>query len=531
MKLRLTVLALAAGLSLAVAVAADAKTFRYATGADLLGLDPHSNNEGPTNAMKGNLYEGLLHRRPDLSLNPSLATEWQQTAPDVWRFKLRQGVKYHLGQDFTADDVVFSFARQSQATSDMAYAVASIKEVRKIDSHTVELVTKGPDPVLLQNLPLFYIMSKSWVEQNNAGTVERGAGKTNYPNVNANGTGPFRVVERVPDTRTVLEPNAVWWGNATRETNITRAVFQPIGNAATRVAALLSGEMDLIYPLPLQDVDRIKAQGGVQVMQGPELRTIFLGFDQWRDESLDMPGSKKNPFKDVRVRKAFYQAIDINAIQRVVMRGASAPTASMVAPGIQGFVEDLNKRLPFDPDGAKKLLAEAGYPNGFPVTLDCPNDRYVNDEAICLAVVPMIKRIGIDIKLNAQTRSKHFNKISLTEGNVTSFYLLGWTPGSYDSLNALMNLMTLSNRGAGHGEYNSGRYNNARVNELTDLIKVEVDQVKRNAMIREAFKIHQDEVGHIPLHQQALAWGVRDSVAKAWQRPFDDVDLRFIVMK
>jgi peptide/nickel transport system substrate-binding protein len=529
MTLRLA--ALAAGLALTLAAPAEAKTFRYATGSDLLGLDPHSNNHGPTNAMKGNLYEGLLHRRPDLTQRPSLATEWQQTAPDLWRFKLRQGVTFHLGQPFTADDVVFSFRRQAQPTSEMSYAVASIQEIRKIDDFTVDIVTKGPDPVLLQNLPLFFIMSRSWVEQNNAFAVERGAGKTNFPNLTENGTGPYRVVERVPDTRTVVEPYAAWWGNAARESNVTRAVFQPITNPATRVAALLSGEMDLVYPVPLQDVDRIRSTSGVQVLQGPELRTIFLGFDQWRDELLDMPGSKKNPFKDARVRRAFFQAIDINGIHRIVMRGASQPTALMIAPGIQGFAEDLNKRLPYDPEAARKLLAEAGYPTGFPVTLDCPNDRYVNDEAICLAVVPMIKRIGIDIKLNAQTQAKHFNKIGRTESNNTSFYMLGWTPGSYDALNMLMNITTPERLGAGHGEWNSGRYDNARVNELTEKIKTETDQKKRNEMIREAFKIHQDDVGHIPLHQQALAWGVRDTVAKVWQRPFDDVDLRYVTMK
>jgi peptide/nickel transport system substrate-binding protein len=244
---------------------------------------------------------------------------------------------------------------------------------------------------------------------------------------------------------------------------------------------------------------------------------------------MDMPGSGKNPFLDVRVRKAFYQAIDIEAIHRVVMRKASKPTGLMIAEGINGFQPDMNKRFPYDPAAARKLLADAGYAKGFPVTFDCPNDRYVNDEAICLAIVPMLKRIGIDAKLNAQTKSLHFEKIGRKQDYNTSFYMLGWTPGSYDAHNPLVQLMSLD--GEGQGTWNSGRYSNPRIEELTDLIGGETDVNKRNEMIREAFKIHQDEVGHIPLHQQALAWGIGDRVKEVKQRPHNDVDLRYVTMK
>ena len=201
----------------------------------------------------------------------------------------------------------------------------------------------------------------------------------------------------------------------------------------------------------------------------------------------------------------------------------------MIAPGINGFDKALNDRYPYDPEASKKLLAEAGYPKGFPVTLDCPNDRYVNDEAICLAVVPMLKRIGIDIKLNAQTKSLHFDKIGAKTNYNTSFYMLGWTPGSYDALNLLENIITLD--GKGQGTWNSGRYTNPRVEELTDLIRVETNQQKRNAMISEAMKIHKEDFGHLPLHQQALAWGVANTVAEVKQRPQNDVDLRYVTMK
>ena len=201
----------------------------------------------------------------------------------------------------------------------------------------------------------------------------------------------------------------------------------------------------------------------------------------------------------------------------------------MIAPGIVGFQEDLNTRFPYDPEAAKTLLAEAGYPDGFPVTFDCPNDRYVNDEAICTAIVPMLERIGIQVTPNFQTKSLHFDKIGGKQGNETSFYMLGWTPGTFDAFNMLQNIVTMHPEG--HGTWNSGHYENPRVEELTLLIQQETDEDKRNAMIREAFQIHYDEVGHIPLHQQALAWGVAETVAEVKQRPQNDVDLRYVVMK
>jgi len=525
------VAALGAASMISVSAVAQDKVFRYATTGDILGLDPHANNEGPTNAMKGNIYGRLIHRLPDLSLEPDLATEWSLADDGVtWTFKLREGVTFHSGNPFNADDVLYSFERQKQENSELSFVLSSIKEARKVDDYTVELVTDGPDPILLLNMPNFYIVDQEYMEENDAFEVVKGAGKTNFANTHANGTGPFKVVEWVQDNRLVLEPNEDWWNQENRTDNIDQAVFTPIANDATRVAALLSGEIDLMYPVPLQDIARLSSDPDVEVLEGPELRTIFLGMDQWRDESLDMPGSGKNPFLDQRVREAFAHAIDLEAIKRVVMRGASTPTGLMIAPGIRGFQEDMNEPYAYDPDRSKELLAEAGYADGFPVTLDCPNDRYVNDEAICTAVVPMLERIGIDVTLNAQTKSLHFNKIGQSEGNNTSFYMLGWTPGTYDAHNALQNLMTMD--GESQGTWDSGRYSNPRVEELTDQIAVEVDPDKRNALIREAFQIHKDDVGHLPLHQQALAWGIRDdTVESVAQRPNNDVDLRTVVLK
>ena len=521
--------AFVAGLMGTTAIAQE-KVFRYSTTGDVLGLDPHNNNEGPTNTMKSNLYGRLIHRAGDLSLHPDLAVSWEAKSDTVWEFKLREGVSFTNGNPFNADDVLYSFKRQTQEASDMAFALSSVADIRKVDDFTIEIETKGPDPILLLNMPNFYIVDEEFMEENGAFEVVKGAGHTNFANTNVNGTGPFKLVEWVQDNRVVVAPNENWWGHADRTDNFDQAIFTPIGNDATRVAALLSGEIDMMYPVPLQDIARLDADPNVSVLQGPELRTIFLGFDHWRDELMDMPGSGKNPFKDVRVRQAVAHAIDTTAIQRVVMRGASTPTGLMIAPGINGFQEDMNTPYAHDPDKAKALLEEAGYPDGFPVTLDCPNDRYVNDEAICTSVVPMLERVGINVTLNAQTKSLHFNKIGTAESNNTSFFMLGWTPGSYDAYNPLQNLMTMD--GDGHGSWNAGRYSNPEVEALTAEIAVTVDEAKRNELIRKAFKIHYDDVGHFPLHQQALAWGMRsDTIESIVQRPFNDVDLREVVMK
>ncbi len=493
-------LALACGLSLAA-------TLRVANQGDALSMDPHSLNESLQLSFTGNLYEPLVARGRKLELVPGLATSWTMVSPTVWRFELRKGVSFHDGTPFTADDVVFSFKRAAADGSDMKSYTAPIKEVRKTGESTVEIETAAPFPILPDTLTTLFVMSRKWCEENKATVpVDRRKGVENTASFKANGTGPYRLKERQPGSRTVVVRNPRYWGPV--EGNADEVIFTPIGNDATRVAALLSGEVDVMEPAPLQDVDRLRANPNLKVMQGPELRTIFLGMDQKRDELLFSSVKGKNPFKDVRVRKAFYQAIDIETIKSRVMRGAATPTGLMVAPGIKGFVPELNKRLPHDPEAARKLLAEAGYPNGFEVGMNCPNDRYVNDGEICQAVAANLARIGIKVNLQTEGKGTYFPKILSRN---TSFYLLGWTPGTYDSHNPLIAVMATP-ADKGQGQFNLGSYSNPKVDELTLKVQGETDQARRNAMIREAFEIHAGEVGHIPLHQQALAWAMKKNV-------------------
>jgi peptide/nickel transport system substrate-binding protein len=508
MNLRKTAAAMLVAGALAVAGAASAQTVRIGNQGDALSMDPHSLNESLQLSVTGNVYEPLVGRDSKLGLTPALATSWRQTSPTVWRFELRRNVTFHDGTPFTADDVVFSFARASGDGSDMKSYTNDVKEVRKINDFVVEIETKAPFPILPDVISLLYIMSKKWSEDNQATRpVDRRKGIENAASFRANGTGPFRLRERQPNVKTTFQRNGNYWGKI--EGNVINVEYTPIGNDSTRVAALLSGQVDVIEPVPLQDVARINASGKTKVMQGPELRTIFLGMDQKRDELLYSNVKGKNPFKDKRVRQAFYQAIDIQGIQRTVMRGASAPTALMVGPGINGFDPALNTRLPFDPEASRKLLAEAGYPNGFEVSMNCPNDRYVNDGNICEAVAANLARVGIKINLQAETKGTYFPKILRRD---TSFYMLGWTPGTYDSHNALNALMRCVDD-KGSGQFNLGSYCNPKVDELTLKIQSETDKAKRDAMIREAFKLHADDIGHLPLHQQALAWGVANNVS------------------
>jgi len=504
---------------------AHAVTLRVANVGDVQSMDPHSLNETLQLSFTASVYEPLVGRDKKMNLIPLLATKWTQKTPTVWRFDLRRGVKFHDDTPFSADDVVFSLKRAADPGGDMRGYTSSFKEVRKVDDHTVEIETTAPNPILPDVLTNVYMMSKKWCEDNKALVpVDRRKGVENTASFKANGTGPFRLKERQPSTRTVLVRNFNYWDKP--ETNLDEVVFTPIGNDATRVAALLSGELDVMEPVPLQDVERVRSAGKFTVLQGPELRTIFLGMDQKRDELLFSSVKGKNPFKDRRVRQAFYQAIDIEAIKTRVMRNAATPTALMVGPGVRGFQPDMNKRLPYDTEAAKKLLAEAGYPNGFEVGMNCPNDRYVNDGQICQAVVASLARISVKVNLQTETKVSYFPKILRRD---TSFYLLGWTPSTGDSHDALSALIATPND-KGQGTFNLGSYSNPKLDELTQKIQSETDEKKRNDYIREAFKLHQDDVGHIPLHQQALAWGFSNKVSLT-QLPDNRMFFKWVMLK
>ncbi len=511
--------ALAAGLGLAAAPASAQQTLRWAFQGNLNTLDPYGINETTTLGLQGNVYEGLTKRDKDLKIIPGLAERWEVLdGAKRWRFHLRKGVKFHNGNDFNADDVIFSMQRVMANNSQLSSRIPPGTTAQKIDDHTVDFILTAPNPILHYSWDTWYIMDKEWTEANNAQIPPAPQATTpGFATLNTNGTGPFKVTEHQLGVRTVFEKNPNWWG--TVEHNLDRVIFTPITSAPTRVAALLSGEVDVIDPVPLQDVPRINQSANARVLEGPEVRTIYLGFDQMRDELTASSVKGKNPFKDKRVRQAFYQAIDIEAIRRQVMRGAATPASSLISPLYFPPITQIN-RLPFDIAAANRLLDEAGYPrqggaNGirFEVDLDCPNDRYVNDGPICQAVTAMLARVGVKVNLQAVPRAQFFAKVNSPVYN-TPFYLLGWTPGTGDAHNVLNDLMHCRkpDGSGGRGQFNNGGYCNPKVDDLTARVLVESDPAKRDAMILEAFKILHEDVGYIPLHQQALAWGVARNV-------------------
>lgn len=519
--------ALTLGVGLAYAV--QAKTLHWAYQGDVDSLDPMSLNETFTKGFQNAFYEALVAYDKDLKLIPALATKWENPEPTKWIFHLRHDVKFHDGSPFTAEDVVFSWKRSLTPGSDFKTFGSLATDVKKIDDYTVEVITPRPNPILPRDWVFLYMMSKTWAEKNHtteAANVKNGA--NNYARLHEDGTGPFTVVERHPDVKTTLKRFDDYW-DKNIPTNVTDIVFQPITQESTRVAALISGEMDLVMPVPVQDWPRLETEPDVRILNKPETRAIFIGMDQHRDELLFSNVKGKNPFKDKHVREAIVLSVDTNVINQKVMRGAAKPLGTLIAASVNGYDESFGKPYKPNPTKAKQLLAQAGYPNGFSVQLDCPNDRYVNDEKICQAVAGMLARVGIKIDLLAQTKSKYFGKVLQQGGNKTSMYLLGWAPATTDAEKTLTDIVACRDKATAAGQFNLGGYCNKNIDALIAKIGVETDQPKRNAMIKTAFTLLRDDYGYLPLHQQPLSWGVKKGI-KLDQRADDVLDMRTLVM-
>jgi peptide/nickel transport system substrate-binding protein len=504
---RLRLAALAA--CLIAALAADAKTLRYSSQGDITTLDPHANNEGFTNAYLDGVYEPLVTRGKDLKVEPCLAVSWQALNPTTTRFKLRPDVKFHDGAPFTSDDVVFTIQRVLSDTSNFKPYLAGVKEAKAVDALTVDIITEGPAPVLIGQLTEVRIMNRAWSSQHGVQKPQDYKKlEETYASRNANGTGPYIVRTREPDVKTVAVANSNWWGK--REGNVDELVYLPIKSDATRTAALLTGEIDFMLDPAPQDIPRMKQDAKIKIVEGNENRTIFLGMDQWRDELMYSSVKGRNPFKDKRVREAFQDAIDVNVLKTQVMRGLSIPTAVMFAPQVAGYQKDLDKPKAADLERAKKLLADAGYPQGFEVTLDCPNNRYINDEKLCVAIAGMLARANVKVRVNAMPRAQYFPKIQNYD---TSFYMLGWGVPTFDSQYAVQSLMRTVVPKTADGDYNLGKYSNPKVDEAIDKLKTEVDPAKRAELTRVALVQHMADVGHIPLHHQVIPWAMRANVS------------------
>jgi peptide/nickel transport system substrate-binding protein len=522
MKRSLSVLCLAA----LVSTLTSAQTLRWASQGDAQTMDPYSQNELLTNAMNGQVYETLVSRGKTMALEPALATEWQQPSPLLWRFKLRPNVKFHDGGAFSADDVVFSVLRAKEASSDIGVYANAVGMPKAIDKLTVEFTLASVNPIFLQHLSLLPIMSRAWAEKNKATKpLDFKNKEEGYASFNANGTGPFMLVSRQPDVKTVYRRFPGWWGKF--EGNVQEVVYTPIKSDATRVAALMSGEIDLVLDPAPQDLPRLRNTSGVKVIDGPENRMLFIGMDQSRDELLYSSVKGKNPFKDQRVRQALYQAIDIETIKTKLMRGQAAPTGG-ITPSPLGSYNDpeLEKRLPYDLSAAKKLMAEAGYPQGFEVTLDCPNNRYINDEELCQTLAAMWARLNVKIRVNAMPRSAYFPKVQKYD---TSMYMLGWGGAITDAETIITPVLRGRGEG-GIGSWNFGGAKDDKFEELAIASSKEADPKKREQLIKAALKRHNELVLNIPLHRQVIPWAVRANV-EAVHRPDNWLEWRWASVK
>ena len=494
-----------------VSTAADARSLTWARTGDALTLDPHAQNEGPTHSFSHQIYEPLIIRDHTGKLLPALAISWKLTAdPEVWEFRLRQGVKFHNGNAFNADDVVFSLERARQPTSDMKGLLTSLESIARVDDYTVHIKTKGPNPLLPNYLTNLFIMDKEWSQANNTVTVQDyKAKKDNYAVRNANGTGPYVLVSREQDVRTVLKRNEAYWGKGEVPLGISDITYVVIKSDATRVAALLSGEVDFVQDVPVQDIDRLEKTPNLKVTLGPENRTIFFGMNVSDPELVTSNVKGKNPFADKRVRQAINMAIDREGIKRAVMRGQSVPAGLIAPPFVHGYSKELDALPKVDLAKATALLKDAGYPDGFQVTLHCPNDRYVNDEGICQAGAAMLAKIGVKVNLVAQPKGPHFTLIQKNPPE-TDFYLLGWGVPTYDSHYIFSFLY--HGRSGSEGSWNATRYNNPEVNGAIKGLTSEVDAAKRDAAIAKLWQTLADETNYIALHHQMLAYAMKRDI-------------------
>jgi peptide/nickel transport system substrate-binding protein len=505
----------------ALALPAMAEDFKFAVTTDPQTMDPHAVNSAPVLGFLNNVYEGLVRRGQDMSVEPALATSWEPIGDgDGWRFTLRQGVTFHDGATFDADDVIFSYQRASDEASDTRSWFAPVSDVVKVDDFTVDIMTSAPNPIFPDSIANWMIMDSGWAGANNAALPDKESG--NYATLNANGTGAFKITTREPGLRTVLEPHGGWWGEV--EHNITRAELTPIQNPATALAALLSGDVDFINPVPIQDVARLQGNADVKVFQGIEARVIMLGFDQ-------QPGANENGagasdlFLDPRVREAVARAVNVPAILQTIMRGNAQVASQLVSPAMRGYSTAQSAPYAYDPEGAKALLEEAGVA-GASFDLKCPNNRYLNDEAVCQAITGMLAQVGLNATLDAMPVQNYWPELRADNFDM---YLLGWSPGTFDAEHPIRFLASTPNAERKLGSWNFGSYSNARIDEMLPMIQSEIDDTKRQAMLDEAARIMQDEVAYVPMYVQPLVWGARANIDLV-QRPDNFFILRWVTV-
>ena len=501
---------------------AQAAALRIASAFDPQTMDPHALALLYHSRVAFQVYDALLNRDEQFRLEPSLALSWAAVNPTTWRFKLRPGVTFHDGSTFSAQDAVFSIERALAAPSQRSFQLKGVTGARAVDPLTIDVLLGAPDAVLPEKMPLIAMMSRAWAVQHKVERAQDFNGKQETFAVrNANGTGPFMLERYEPDVRTVLKRNPRWWGWAEKRSgNLDEVTWLSIRSDATRIAALISREVDLVLDPPLPDIERLKKDPKLRSLQTADLGQQYLTFDQARDELEGSDAKGRNPFKDLRVRRAVYHAINVELIVQKVLRGHGAPTGAFLSPRVDGSPAELDQRLPFDPARARALLAEAGYPNGFTVTLDCVNVAW--REAVCQAAAAMLTQVGIRTTLRSSPTNQFFPKLSQGSASLIEY---GWTPtpDAWSSLNGLFRSWDK----AGLGTFNAGRYSNPKLDALIDAMRNEPDLTRRRAMVAVVLRMVNDDLPYVPLYRRALTW-VMQSKVSAVQWPNDTLELRWV---
>ncbi len=528
--LKVLTLALAL-LILAGGAFAQNRTLRFTSAFDPQTMDPHALALLYQTRVVTQIYEGLVNRDKAFKLEPSLATSWQMIDPTTWRFKLRPGVKFHDGAPFSADDAVFSIERALDSASQRKNQMLGISGARKIDALTIDVVTTQPDAVLPEKFYLVGMMSKAWADKNNVAKPQNyNAKQETFAVRNANGTGPFMLVRYEADVRTTLKANPDWWGRGTAELagrfgggNLDEVHYQVIQSDATRLAALQSGQVDFVIDPPFQDLARLASDNSLKVSRVDDIGTQYFALDQ---HSVELAGSDvkgRNPFKDLRVRRAVQLAIDTELIVDKVLRGQGTVTGSFVSPLVDGYLSEFEQRPRADAAAARALLKKAGYDNGFSVQMDCVNVAW--RAAVCQAAASMLEKVGIRANLATSPSSVFFPKLSQGTGSLVEY---GWTP-TPDPWNTLHSLVR-TNDGMAAGAFNAGRYSNPKLDALIDAIRVDPDLARRRQKVGDALRIINAELPMIPLYRRQQNWVMRPNVdAVHW--PNDVLELRWVTMR
>ena len=468
-----------------------------AMASDILSMDPYKYDEGPTNQVMLHMYEAMVMQDADMQFKPCLAESWE-TSEDglVWTFHLREGVKFHDGDVMDAEDVLASIKTAGNPDSPSAFSsyTSTFEKVEAPDAKTIRITTKTPNPLMLFNAAQIYVLKKENVE---------GRTEEEISNVVV-GTGRYKFVEQVKEDHLDLVANEDYWGEVPA---INKVRFRPITNEATRTATMLTGEVDFTIDISPRDIDRLENTEGIRVLKQQGLREIYLNLDSRKDSPL-FPG-QKNPMADPKVRQAMYLAIDEDTIIKNIMNGCAFEMNSIVPEGYVGYTPV--EREGYDPAKAKQLLAEAGYPDGFEVTLDAPNDRYMNDSQIAQAVAGYFEKVGIKVNLNLMPKANFFTYIKPAE-NKSMLLMTGWSDASGDGLSLLHDMLQTFDRESGNGTVNRGHYSNPEVDALIKEAYNEMDTEKRGELVAKADKIARDEYAYIPLHFEQDTYAIKDTL-------------------